>query len=118
MTCFRPSLFRLLLAGAAGVGLVMINDVSPTTSGYFATKAHAIIGRPATPMSYAGVARRTTRREAYGVGAYVGYRGYGYGAGAVGAAAVGAAAYGAATYGAGNCVQVTDVYGRLVTQCY
>jgi hypothetical protein len=55
-------------------------------------------------MSYAGVARRTTRREAYGTG---GYRGYGYGAGAVGAAAVGAAAYGAFTYGAGNCVQVT-----------
>jgi hypothetical protein len=24
--------------------------------------AHAIIGRPLTPMSYAGVARRTTRR--------------------------------------------------------
>ena len=118
MTRFRPSLFLLLLAGATGVGLIMINDVSPTTSGYFTTKAHAIIGRPATPMSYAGVARRTTRREAYGVGAYGGYRGYGYGAGAVGAAAVGAAAYGAATYGAGNCVQVTDVYGRLVTQCY
>jgi hypothetical protein len=31
-------------------------------------------------MSYAGVARRTTRREAYCVGAYGGYRGYGYGA--------------------------------------
>ena len=29
-----------------------------------------------------------------------------------------AAAVGAAAYGAGNCVQVTDVYGRLVTQCY
>jgi len=27
-------------------------------------KAHAIIGRPLTPMSYAGVARRTTRRAA------------------------------------------------------
>ena len=27
--------------------------------------AHAIIGRPLTPMSYAGVARRTTRRMAY-----------------------------------------------------
>ena len=118
MTRLGASLSRMLLAGAAGVGLFMVNDVSPTMSGYFVTRAHAIIGRPATPMSYAGVARRTTRREAYGVGAYGGYRGYGYGAGAVGAAAVGAAAYGAATYGAGNCVQVTDVYGRLVTQCY
>jgi hypothetical protein len=25
---------------------------------------------------------------------------------------------GMSDYGAGNCVQVTDVYGRLVTQCY
>jgi hypothetical protein len=109
---------RIALAVAAGVAFLTINDLAPSTSGYFVTKAKAIIGRPATPMSYAGVARRTTRREAHGVGAYGGYRGYGYGAGAVGAAAVGAAAYGAATYGAGNCVQVTDVYGRLVTQCY
>jgi hypothetical protein len=118
MTTVRPHPVRIALAAAVGVGLLMANDVSPTTSGYFVTKAQAIIGRPATPMSYAGVARRTTRREAYGTGAYGGYRGYGYGAGAVGAAAVGAAAYGAATYGAGNCVQVTDVYGRLATQCY
>jgi hypothetical protein len=29
--------------------------------------AEAIIGRPATPASYAGVARRTTRRCAVGV---------------------------------------------------
>jgi hypothetical protein len=107
----------MALAGVAGTGLFMINDVSPMTSGVFVPSARAIIGRPATPMSYAGVARRTTRRDVYGGGAYGGYRG-GYGAAAVGAAAVGAAAYGAATYGAGNCVQVTDVYGRLVMQCY
>ena len=30
-----------------------------------ATEAQAIIGRPLTPMSYAGVARRTVRRTAY-----------------------------------------------------
>jgi hypothetical protein len=34
-------------------------------------EAHAVIGRPLTPMSYAGVARRTTRRAAY-AGAYAG----------------------------------------------
>ncbi|MBB3392385.1 hypothetical protein FHT82_005166 [Rhizobium sp. BK275] len=28
----------------------------------FATPAEAVIGRPLTPLSYAGVARRTTRR--------------------------------------------------------
>jgi hypothetical protein len=38
--------------------------------------AQAIIGRPLTPMSYAGVARRTTRRAVvYGAAA----RPYGYG---------------------------------------
>ena len=37
--------------------------------GPFVIQAEARIGRPATPMSYAGVARRTTRRAAgYGVG--------------------------------------------------
>ena len=50
-------------------------------------------------MSYAGVARRTTRR-AVAVGA---------------AGAAGAAAYGA--YAAPGCVQVVDAYGRIVTQC-
>jgi hypothetical protein len=33
----------------------------------FVSTAQAIIGRPLTPMSYAGVARRTTRRCAVGV---------------------------------------------------
>jgi hypothetical protein len=31
--------------------------------------AHPVIGRPLTPMSYAGVARRTTRRTVYATGA-------------------------------------------------
>ncbi len=36
-----------------------------------ARTAQAIIGRPLTPMSYAGVARRTVRRSAYyGAGPY------------------------------------------------
>ena len=35
--------------------------------------AHAIVGRPLTPMSYAGVARRTTRRAAYRGAAYGAY---------------------------------------------
>jgi hypothetical protein len=33
----------------------------------FVSSAEAIIGRPLTPMSYAGVARRTARRCAVGV---------------------------------------------------
>jgi hypothetical protein len=57
--------------------------------------AAAIIGRPLTPFSYAGVARRTARRSAfYGGAAYGAYGAYG--AAAVGAAAVGAAAVGTA----------------------
>lgn len=46
--------------------------------GFIAAPAHAIIGRPLTPMSYAGVARRTTRR-AVAVGAATHPYGYGYG---------------------------------------
>lgn len=58
-----------------------------------ASTAEARIGRPLTPMSYAGVARRTTRRAV------------------VGGAAVGAAAYGA--YGA-HCYHRVMVNGAWV----
>jgi hypothetical protein len=42
----------------------------------FVREAHAIIGRPLTPFSYAGVARRTTRRAAVVGAATVGAYGY------------------------------------------
>ena len=44
--------------------LLMLADLSPNapTGLTFTREAAAIIGRPFTPMSYAGVARRTTRR--------------------------------------------------------
>ena len=100
MTNVTSRTLQATIAAIAGLGLFMVDDVSPTASGLFVTKAHAIIGRPATPMSYAGVARRTTRRA--------------YGAAAYGAPVVAAPAYAAP----GGCVQVVDVYGRLVTQCY
>ena len=100
----KARILQATLAALAGIGLFMVNDVSPTTSGLFVTRAHAIIGRPMTPMSYAGVARRTTRRA------------YGYGAGAYGGAY--GRAYGGAYAAPGGCVQVVDAYGRLVTQCY
>jgi hypothetical protein len=65
------------------------------------SRAEARIGRPATPLSYAGVARRTTRRAvAYGT-----------------AAAAGAAAAGAYAYSASGCVQVVNSYGQVVTRC-
>lgn len=39
---------------AIGIGLVLL-----------ASDAFAVVGRPLTPVSYAGVARRTTRRAVY-----------------------------------------------------
>jgi hypothetical protein len=65
------------------------NGVTPTVS-----KAHAVLGRPLTPMSVAGVHRRAMRRT-YGVGANLGYHPVAR------AALYGAAATGAGYYGAG-----------------
>ena len=80
------------------------DGVTPAVS-----KAHAIVGRPLTPMSVAGVHRRAVRRT-FGVGANLGYSGFyhrnfgpyaynrlGYGYHPVARAAV----YGATAYGAG-----------------
>lgn len=38
--------------------------------GFVVSKAQARIGRPLTPLSYAGVARRTTRRAVYATSVY------------------------------------------------
>jgi hypothetical protein len=70
------------------------DGVTPTVS-----KANAVIGRPLTPGSVAGVHRRAMRRT-YGVGANLGYHPVARAA-AVGAVAAGAAAAGAGYYGAG-----------------
>ena len=45
----------------SGEKLSLIRDVSLVSS------AHAVVGRPLTPVSVAGVARRTARRCAAGV---------------------------------------------------
>ena len=55
-------------ARATGVmGLFWSGDITLGRGSGLITVAQAIIGRPLTPMSYAGVARRTVRRCAYGV---------------------------------------------------
>jgi hypothetical protein len=93
MTRARITLLRLTLATAVGIGCLFVSDRAlPPNSGSLVTQANAVIGRPLTPLSYAGVARRTTRRAVYGT------------------AAVGAVAP--------RCVQVADAYGRIVTRCY
>jgi len=96
---------KYLLAAAGAAGALFVSDGAPLKNGSLVTEAHAIIGRPLTPLSYAGVARRTTRR-AVAAGAVVG-------AGAVVAAPVVAAPVVVTP----ACVQTVDVYGRIYTRC-
>jgi hypothetical protein len=106
----RSTRFVVNLSIAAilgGAALVWNGNFPLSTQSSLVSSAEAIIGRPLTPMSYAGVARRTTAR-------------------AVGAGAV----YGGAVYGAPvvvvappvvvapSCVQAVDPYGRIYTRCY
>jgi hypothetical protein len=60
----------MLLAATTAIGVVGFlwnGDIAPSNESGFVSEAQAIIGRPLTPMSYAGVARRTVRRCAVGV---------------------------------------------------
>jgi hypothetical protein len=93
MTVSRKIVITVGAAAALATGLFW-NGETGIDSG-LVTSAEARVGRPLTPMSYAGVARRTTRRAV-----------------AVGAGAAAAGAY----YGSG-CVQVVDAYGQVVTRC-
>jgi hypothetical protein len=80
----------LVLAVTVGIfELFWSGTVLPERPADLISQAQARIGRPLTPVSYAGVARRTTRRAVY----------------------AGAAA---ATYYAPACVQIRDAYGNVV----
>jgi hypothetical protein len=90
------------LVAIGGVSLLFVSEyLSLKGDGSIVSRAEARIGRPLTPLSYAGVARRTTRRAV------------------AGAAVVGAGAAGAYYYGApaAGCVQVVNAYGQIVYQC-
>jgi hypothetical protein len=90
------TVFRVSIAIAVcGAALLWNGNLSRNMQQGWISSADARIGRPLTPMSYAGVARRTTRR----------------------AVAVGAA-YGAAAAAGSGCVQAVDAYGRVYTRCY
>ena len=82
---------RAIAAMTIGLGALLCIDgvMAPFGNGWTST-AEARIGRPATPVSYAGVARRTTRR-------------------AVGTTAAVAAR---------RCVTTYNSYGQAVTTCY
>jgi hypothetical protein len=82
-----------LIALAGGIALLLFGGDLPTGGTGFVSEAQARIGRPLTPMSYAGVARRTTRRTI-----------------------AAGAAVGASVYRPG-CVQVADAYGRIYYRC-
>jgi hypothetical protein len=101
MTRMSINLFRLTLAGIiSGAALFWGGQLPLDRQSSLVSSAEARIGRPLTPMSYAGVARRTTRRAV-----------------AVGAVAAGAAVVAAPVVVAPACSQVVDVYGRIVTVC-
>jgi hypothetical protein len=112
MTRVARRTLQIALASLAVVGALFVSEkVSLTGMQPIVSQAEAWIGRPLTPMSYAGVARRTMRRGyAYG-GAYGVAGGY-YGAPIYGAPVV----YAPPVYGDG-CYQVVGPYGGVVTRC-
>jgi hypothetical protein len=94
MISSRRIIMLAATVAALATGLSWNGTGSVIESGFF-SEAQARVGRPLTPMSYAGVARRTTRRVV----------------------AVGAAAGVAGAYYAPSCAQVVDAYGRVTTRC-
>jgi heme A synthase len=98
-------LATIVFASAAAVaGLFWSGKLAPDRPGELVSPAEARIGRPLTPLSYAGVARRTTRRAVY--------------AGAALAAGAAAASYYAAPYyAAPACVRVVRPSGAVVYRC-
>ena len=86
----------MLVAAVAAVAAALSwNGTSGVVNSGLFSEAQARIGRPLTPMSYAGVARRTTRR----------------------AVAAGAAVGAAGVIYAPSCIQVVDAYGFVTTRC-
>lgn len=97
----RATLVRLSIAIMfAGFALIWNGNIPLSPQQSLISSAQAVIGRPLTPLSYAGVARRTTRRAVVG-GAVV------YGAPVVVAPVVVAPV----------CGQVVNAYGQIVTVC-
>ena len=75
---------QMTIAAVVAIGALLVNDkMSLTQPSSLVSQAEARIGRPLSPMSVAGVARRQTRRAVYGGGYYGGgfYRAGLYGGG-------------------------------------
>jgi hypothetical protein len=66
----------VLILGLAAAGWLWNGEIWPTLHGGMVATAEAVMGRPVTPVSYAGVARRSTVGVgAPGVGVAPGNRG-------------------------------------------
>ena len=65
----KTTLVVLALGCAAAGGELLSSGI--VDGGLLVTEAQAIVGRPLTPVSYAGVARRTTRRVIIATSIYV-----------------------------------------------
>jgi hypothetical protein len=100
----------IIAATAAIAGLLWNGELTPG----FVSTAHAVIGRPLTPMSYAGVARRTTGRAVAASSAA-----------AANTAAVAAASRPPVVVAPApvvvvpgpTCVQVVNAYGQITYRC-
>lgn len=66
----KKSTFLMLALGVSLVSLDFVPIGFPVP-GIVINEAHARVGRPLTPVSVAGVARRTTRRMIYATTIYV-----------------------------------------------
>jgi len=100
MTDTNARVLRIALAAIVSIGSLFVSE-KISQPGSLVTSAHAIIGRPLTPMSYAGVARRSAVGVGVGVGVGV----------AVGVAVA------APVVVAPVCAQVVNVYGQITTVC-
>ena len=108
MTVRASTVSRWALGAAVGIACLSISESGPMTQGSsLISQANARIGRPSTPSSHAGVARRTTRRAIAG-GAVAGTIFFGY-FGNSGGVFYG---YAPGMYGGVGCFR--NAYGALV----
>jgi hypothetical protein len=67
MNTFKNLRILLLVAFVGVMGLAAGERFTSLSQLHFVSVAEAVVGRPLTPVSVAGVARRTSRRCAAGV---------------------------------------------------
>ena len=66
---YSRTLRKVLAVGLVLFGIAVLFEQLPEefkpTGLHVVSLAHAVVGRPLTPVSYAGLARRTARRHSY-----------------------------------------------------